>query len=131
MKKWMYLIFPAAMLAIFLGFFLVHQKAADEIDRQRKEVLAKKAADEAATKKKNEEKARADAAQRQAEREKEEADREAARRAKSAAIDKEIRDQTNAALADGDKSQKEVNALEVELDRLHKEKDRLGREAFE
>ena len=53
------------------------------------------------------------------------------RRAKQMAADKEIRDGTNAALAEADKYSKEANALQIELDRLQKEKDRLGREAFD
>jgi hypothetical protein len=131
MKKWMYLVFPGVMLALFLVFYFSHKKEADEKEAARIVAMEKKKAEEKKQKDVAEEKAKIAAAQRQAEREKEEADKERARREKTAAMDKQIADETNAALADGDKSQKEINALELELKRLHQEKDRLGREAFD
>jgi hypothetical protein len=131
MKKWMYLIFPGAMLALFLVFYVSHMKTAEENERVRTEVAAKKKADEEKKKKEAEDRAREDAAKKQAEREAEEKKKEDERRAKQMAADKEIRDGTNAALAEADKYSKEANALQIELDRLQKEKDRLGREAFD
>ena len=47
------------------------------------------------------------------------------------AADKQISDETNGYLAEGKKSQQESAALEIERDLLHKEKDRVGREAFD
>jgi hypothetical protein len=131
MKKWMYLIFPGAFLGLFLIFFFAHKKESDAKEAVRLEVAAKKKADDAAAKAKAEEKAKAAAAQRQAEREKEEADKEKARREKQEKYDKEIRDDTNKALAEADAHQKEINALELEVTRLHKQKDAITREAFD
>jgi hypothetical protein len=131
MKKWMYLIFPGALLAIFLVFYLGHQKEAEKNEAIRKDVAKQKEVADKKAKDESEERARKDAAQKQAEREAEDKKKEDERRAKTAAIDKEIRDGIAAAVAEGDKFHKEATALEVELDRLKKEKDRVGREAFE
>src|SRR4051812_28261508 len=131
MKKWMYLVFPGAMLGLFLIFFFAHKKAADERERVRIEVAEQKKAADAEQKRKAEERAKVAAAQRQAEREKEEADKEKARREKQAKIDNDIREDTNKALAEADASQKEVNALELEITRLHKLKDQQSRESFD
>jgi preprotein translocase subunit SecF len=131
MKKWMYLIFPGAFLGLFLIFFFSHKKESDEKERVRLEVAAKKKADDADAKSKAEEKAKVAAAQRQAEREKEEADKDRVRREKQEKIDRDIRDDTNKALAEADAHQKEINALELELSRLHKSKDAVTREAFD
>ena len=61
MKKWMYLIFPGAMLGLFLVFFLSHTKEAEAREQTRLEALAKKVAQEAAKKKEDETRARKDA----------------------------------------------------------------------
>jgi hypothetical protein len=131
MKKWMYLIFPAVMMGLFLIFYVSHTKEMTAREEARAAAVAKKAAEEKRIKDETEARAREDAAKKQAEREAEEKRKEDERRAKVAALDKEIRDGIAAAKAEADKFSKEANALEVELDRLRKEKDRLGREAFE
>jgi hypothetical protein len=131
MKKWMYLIFPGLMLGAFLIFFFSHQKEAEAREAVRLETARKMEQEKAAKKAESEKKAMIDAKERQATREKEEADKEAAKLAKQAAADKEVRDATNKALADGDKAAKEVAALEIQLDTLHKTKDKTTREAFD
>ena len=68
---------------------------------------------------------------RPAEREAEEKKKDEDGRAKQAAIDKQIKDETAAANAEADKLHKEVTALQVELDRLQKDRDSLGRQAFD
>ena len=88
-------------------------------------------ADKAKIKADNERKASLDAKERQAAREKEEADKIAAKLAKLAAADKEVKDATDKATADGDKAAKEVSKLDIELDSLRKSKDKQNREAFE
>eukprot|EP01035_Chromulina_nebulosa_P042524 gene42524-57572_t len=61
MKKWMYLIFPGAMLGIFLVFFLSHQKESDAREKARAEAVAKKEAEDKAKKAEAERKAQEDA----------------------------------------------------------------------
>lgn len=131
MKKWMYLIFPGVMLGIFLVFYVAHQKEALKNEEARKVTVAQKTAADKQEKELSEKRAREDAAKKQAERDAQEKKKDDDRRAKQAAIDKEIRDGIAAALAEGSKFHKEATALEVALDGLRKEKDRLGREAFE
>jgi uncharacterized protein involved in exopolysaccharide biosynthesis len=131
MKKWMYLIFPGVMLGLFLIFYVSHMKTSEQNEAARKEVAAKKTAEEKRMKEESEQRAREDAAKKQAEREAEEKKKEDDRRAKQAAIDKEIADGIAAAKADADKAHKQLTDLEVQLDALKKEKDRLGRETFE
>eukprot|EP01031_Cornospumella_fuschlensis_P014210 gene14210-17369_t len=115
MKKWMYLIFPGAMLGIFLVFFLSHQKESDERDKARAAIVAKKEAEDKAKKQEAERKAQEDAKKRQAEREAEEAAKVAAKLAKQAAADKEVADDTKKATDAGEASAKQIAKLEAEL----------------
>ncbi len=131
MKKWMYLIFPLAMLGVFVGFYLTHAKAAHEKEERLMAEAAKKQADEVAKKKVAEEKARVDAKKRQEERDAEEKKKDEDKVAKQAADDKKVRDQTAEYLAKGDAAAKLVAKHELELDTLRKEKDKTSREAFE
>lgn len=131
MKKWMYLIFPGIMLVGFVFVYLSHvekthakEKAvAAKIEKDRAEADAKKKAAEA--------KAREDAKKRQDERDAEERKKEEEKAAKQAIDDKKVKDQTAEYTAKGDAAQKQVNALEIELDRIRKEKDKTSREAFD
>lgn len=131
MKKWMYLIFPGIMLAGFLAIYVTHKKESEEREATRARVIAEEQA--AAAKKRADSEARAakEAKDRQLATEKELADKEAARIAKQAAADKEVIDETNRSLARGDTAAKQLAALEIEIDTLHKAKDKASREAFE
>ena len=131
MKKWIYLIFPGILLAGFLLIYVTHKKEAEEREKAKAVQMAQEA--EAAQKKKdeNEKKAAADARERQLAHEKEIADKEAARVAKQAAADKEVIDDTNKALARGDAAAKLIADLEVQLDTLHKAKDKATRDTFD
>jgi hypothetical protein len=131
MKKWMYLIFPGAMLGLFLVFFLSHQKESDARDKARAEIVAQKEAADKAKKQEAERKAQEDAKKRQAEREAEEAAKLAAKVAKQAAADKEVSDDTKKAIDAGAASQKQLTKLEADLDALRKSKDKATREAFD
>ncbi|MBL9200458.1 MAG: hypothetical protein JNL39_08120 [Opitutaceae bacterium] len=131
MKKWMYLIFPAVMLGVFVIFYMSHAKEL-HAKEQRQIAEAKAKRDEADAKKKAaEEKARADAAKRQAERDAEDKQKADEKAAKQAADDKRVRDDTAKYVAQGDAAQKQLNAQEQELDRLRKERDKTSREAFD
>lgn len=131
MKKWMYLLFPGLMLGIFLIFWFAHEKDSAERDHVRLEKQAEKQAADKKTKDEAEQKARLEAAERQKQREEDERKKEEARQAKMAAADKQVKDLTDTALADGDKSQKTINGLELDIDRLHKQKDDANRRLFD
>jgi hypothetical protein len=131
MKKWMYVIFPGSLLALFLVFFLSHKKDMEEREAARAVALQAQLDETAKTKKINEEKAHVDAMKRAEDRAKEEADKAAKKAADLAAKDKAVEDATKNALVEGDKSAQEAARLEIDLDRLHKQKTQLSREAFE
>lgn len=131
MKKWMYVIFPSAMLGIFLVFYFSAAKKAELKEQQHAALVAKQKADDADKKRIAEEKARVDAEKRSAERAAEEAKKEAEKIAKWQADSKRIQDDTDKSLADADKYQKEVSKLEIELDTLRKSKDKASRDAFD
>lgn len=131
MKKWIYLIIPGVLLGLFLIFYFSHQKESQAREAERTAIATKKKADEQRTKEEAEQRAREDAAKKQAEREAEEKKKEDERRAKQAAIDKEIRDTTEAARAEAARYQKDAQTLQTQLEQLHRDKDRLSREAFD
>jgi len=131
MKKWLYVIAPGAMLAVFLFFYVSSRQETIAREKAKAEEVAQEKADAEAKKKVAEAKAREDADRRTAEREADEA---------KAALEKEQKyDSDMAAIkADTDKSNaladtysKQVSDLAVELDSLNKQKDQLTRESFE
>jgi hypothetical protein len=130
MKKWMYLIFPGAMLGIFLVFFFSHKEEAERREHDRMVQLEEATAKKEAEKKAAEEKLRQEAMQKQQEREREEAEKERTRREKIAAQDKEVADAIAENQGRADAAQKKINAAELELSQLHKDKDRLSQETF-
>ena len=131
MKKWIYILAPAIMLGGFLFIYFGH------VETMHKKEAAKaaqvRAEKEAADKKKQEAetKARADAKKRQDERDAEDAKKEKEKADKQAADDKKVRDAIAEFTAKGDAAAKQAANLEIELDRLRKEKDRLSRETFD
>lgn len=131
MKKWMYLIAPAIMMAGFIVvyFSYVEKAHAKEAALKAKVVQEKKMAEE--KKKVAEAKAREDAKKRQDERDAEEKKKEKEKLDKQAADDKKVADATKEFMAKADAGAKEAGQLEIELDRLRKEKDRLSRETFD
>jgi hypothetical protein len=131
MKKWTYLISVGSMLAVFLFFYLSHMKELEIRDKQRAAELAVQQKEEADRKAAIEAKAREDAERRAAERAAAEAKKEADRLAKWEAENKRIQDATNEANAKGDAFAKEISQLDVQLNGLRAEKERLNREAFE
>ena len=131
MKKWMYLLAPAVMLAGFLVIYFTHAKESEEREAHRAKVIADEQAAAAKKKADAEAKAAKDAKDRQVANEKEQADKEAARVAKQAAADKEVRDQTQEFVNRIDKAGKETARLEIDLDAIRKQKDTLSRETFE
>lgn len=131
MKKWIYLLVPGVLLGLFLIVFFSYQKDLAAREAQQAANLNAKMAAEKKQKDEAEAKAREEATKRQKEREEEDAKKEAARLAKDAAIDKEIKDATDSAVAEGNTYQKDINAKELELANLRKQKEQLGLEAFD
>jgi len=131
MKKWLYLILPAVMTVVFGVFYVNHEK--DVLSREStrsKQIADKKAADKS-SKDSAEAKAKESAKITQMEREAADIKRDAAKKAQQDAVDKEIKDSTNISLVEADASSKKAKALEAELERLQKERDRAGRESFD
>lgn len=131
MKKWMYLIFPSVLLAGFLVIYFSHKKQAEEKEARHIAEVAKKKTEDDEKKKAAEAKAREDAKKRADEREAEDRKKEEEKAAKQAADDKKVRDSTVEYTAKADTAAKQVAALEIELDRLRKEKDKTSRESFD
>ena len=131
MKKWMYLIFPGVLLAGFLVIYFSHKEKAEAKERAHVAEVAKKKAEDDEKKKVAEAKAREDAKKRQDERDAEEKKKEQEKAAKQAADDKKVKDQTAEYTAKVDTLTKQVGQLEIELDRLRKEKDKTSRETFD
>ena len=131
MKKWMYVIFPTAMLGAFLALYIPHL---NEVEAKEKERLA------TAERLRKEDEARKDAI---AERSREDARKHAAEAAAKDALDaaaKQAKYDADMARvvadtakynAEADAAAKKVSALEIELDSLHKEKDFETRRSFD
>lgn len=131
MKKWMYLLFPGIMLVGFIFVYMSHVEEAHQKAEVVKQRVEKEKSDAEAKKKAAEAKAREDAQKRQEEREAEERKKQEEKEAKQAADDKKVRDQTAEYAAKGESAQKQVLALEAELDRLRKERDKTSRDSFD
>jgi translation initiation factor IF-2 len=131
MKKWFYVLFPTALIGIFLIFYLSSRSETLAREAHQREEAATAKAEADKKKAEAEATAQADAERRNVQRANEEA---------KAAKDKEdkyntemakIKAQTDGANATADKYAKEVSDLTIELDNLHKQKDTLTRESFE
>lgn len=131
MKKWMYLIPPVVMLGLFTIVYLGHVEKTHEKEKAKAAQIAKEKAELDEKKKVAEAKAREDAKKRTEERDAEEAKKEKDRADKQAADDKKVRDATAESNAKADAFAKQAASLEIELDRLRKEKDKQNRESFE
>lgn len=131
MKKWFYVISVGGMLAVFLFFYFAHLEETEKQEKIRAERVAQQQKEEAERKAAIEEKAREDAARRAREREEEIARKEAARREKQEAEDRKIREATEGFNAKADAYAKQVSELEIELNSLRTQKEKLNRETFE
>jgi preprotein translocase subunit SecF len=131
MKKWLYLVLPVVMAGVFLIFFFQHEKERDVREATNKAKAEAKASAEKAVKDAAEAKAKESALLAQQERDRENAAREAARKAQQDAVDKDIKDKTDASLLEIDTNTRKSKQLETEIERLVAERERVTREAFE
>ncbi len=131
MKKWLYVLFPTALLGIFLFYYFASKAETEAREKAHREQVAREVADANQKKAIAEAKAREDAERRNVERAAEEA---------KAAKDKEdkynqemarIKAETDRSNATAEEYSKKVSELTIELDTLHKQKDQLTREDFE
>jgi hypothetical protein len=131
MKKWMYIIFPGAMLGLFLVLYFASMKKTAEREHAH-EVEAKRIADEKAEqKRKLDERARKDAEERAAKRAADEAAKEAKKKAESEKIDREIREATNKANAEAAEHNKKIAELTRELEALRAQREKLSGDVLE
>jgi hypothetical protein len=131
MKKWMYLIFPGAMLGLFLVVYLAESKKTEEREREHATEVArqKKAEDDKQDVLKK--KAEADAKKRADDRAAEEAKKEHDRVAKWEAEAQKILDDTNKSKKAGDDSSKKIANAEAELATLRANREKANREYLE
>jgi uncharacterized protein YxeA len=130
MKKWLYLIVPSVLLAVFLFFYFAHREQAHERQIARKAEEARIAQEEAERKAEVERKAREDAERRAAERLAAERQRESERRAKQEEEDRRIQDAFTRYTAEADAFAKKAAELEIELDALRQAKAKLNAEVL-
>lgn len=131
MKKWMYVISVGGMLAVFLFFYFASLKESQIKEQHRAEQVAKERKADEERKAVIEAKAREDAARHTAERAAADAKKEADKIARQKAEDQKIQDATNAHNAKADAYSKQISKLEIELNALRANKEKLNREAFE
>jgi chromosome segregation ATPase len=131
MKKWMYVLGPGIMLAVFMFFYLASKEETEarlKAEKAHKEEVAKEAEQK---KQLAEAKAREDAERRNAERAADEARIAKEKQDRYDADMRRIKDDTDKANASAADSAAKVSELTIELDTLHKQKDSLTREGFD
>jgi len=131
MKKWIYVVFPMAMLAVFLGFYLENKREWDAAEAARVLSEQKAKAAEDARKSAAEAAARIAAQKRADDQKREEAAKEQARRDKWDAETRAIQAVTDRANAEAEAAGKEAADLEIQIDTLRKQKEQLNRADFD
>ncbi len=128
MKKWMYLIFPSLLLAVFLSFYFMDAKRVAERDRLHAIEVQRRDAEEAQRQKTLKEKAEADAKQRADERAAELAKKEADKLARWNKAGKDIQDATDKSNAESNRHSIHIAALEKELESLRALREKTNQE---
>lgn len=126
-----YIIVPVVLLGVFLFFYNGALKEMAERETAKKAEIAKVKAAEDARRADIEAKAAADAKRRQAEREAEERAKEQKKIKEYEDAMRQLKDEADKYLAEADKNQKDANALELQLNDLRSQKERINRETFE
>ncbi len=126
-----YIIVPVVLLGVFLFFYngALKEMAAKEVAKQEEAAKVKKAEDDRRAE--IEKKAAEDAKRRQAEREAEDRAKEQKKIKEYEDAMNQLKDEANKYLAEADKNQKDSNALELQLNDLRSQKEKINRETFE
>jgi hypothetical protein len=119
------------MSGVFLVFYFQHEEEREVRAAVRAQENAQKAAAEKAVKDAAEATAKESARIAQEERDRENAAREAARKAQQDAVDKEIKDKTDASLAEIEAATNRVKQLSSDIERMILDRERITREAFD
>jgi len=131
MKKWLYVLFPTALLGIFLFYYFASRAETLARETAHREQVARETAEANQKKAIAEAKAREDAEKRNAERAAEEAKTAKEKEDKYNAEMARIKADTDKANASAAGYSKQVSDLTIELENLHRQKDTLTRDAFE
>jgi len=131
MKKWMYVIFPAILLAIFLVYYRQEMAVLLVKEQHRAAESARIKAEDARKKKETEERARMDNEKRMVEQAAEDARLLKEKEDKWNATGAEIQAETDKALAETAHYQQQDSDMEVELVALQKAKEKANREDFD
>jgi hypothetical protein len=131
MKKWLFVISPACMLAVFLVFYIANRKDEEAREAAHQAELARQKADADEKKKVAEAKAHEDAEKRNQERIAEEARVAKEKQDKYDAQMARIKADTDGSNASAEKYAKTVSDLTIELDDLYKQKESLTRLNFD
>lgn len=128
MKKWMYLIFPSLLLAVFLTFYFMDAKRVAERDRLHAEEVVRRNAEEAQKQADLKQRAEADAKKRADERAAAEAKKEADKVARWNKAGKDIQDAMDKSVAQSNLHSIKIAALEAELDSLRTLREKTNAE---
>ena len=131
MKKWMYIIFPGAMLALFLAFYFSEGKKTTAREASYKAEAARIASEKKAEKDRLETKAREDSKKRSEQRAADEAAKQAKIRADWEKTGLEIQDAINEANAKSAQHNKKISELTRQLTELRAQKEKSNRELLE
>ncbi len=131
MKKWLYVLFPTALLGIFLFYYFASKAETEAREKAHREQVAREVADANQKKAIAEAKAREDAERRNIERAAEEAKAAKEKEDKYNQEMARIKAETDRSNATAEEYSKKVSELTIELENLHKQKDSLTREDFE
>lgn len=131
MKKWFYVLFPVALLAVFTVFYMSSRSETLAKEQAHREEMAREKAEADQKKQIAEAKAREDAERRNVERAAEEAKAAKDKEDKYNADMARIKEDTDKSNATAETYAAKVSELTIQLDTLHKQKDALTRESFE
>jgi hypothetical protein len=127
MKKWIFVIFPGLLLAIFLFFYQQTTADIQAREHRRAEDVQRQKEAEASKKKMIEDNARRDAEKRAVDQKAEDDRKDAEAAAQKKAERDRVQAATDEANAELDRYSKDSADLELQLDRLRKEKDQETR----
>jgi hypothetical protein len=131
MKKWFYVLFPLALLAVFIVFYMSSRAESEAKEAAHKAEVQKEKEDADAKKAIAEKTAREDAEKRAVERAAADAADAKAKEDKYNAQMATIKEDTAKSSATAETYAKKVSDLTIELDNLRKEKESLTQNTFE